>query len=354
MDATKAKSFAKVYEDTIALAKIQLEKALSSNIIERGNDDEPTSKQDEDADLVVTEVVQKKPQQEDGFDSDEEFPELVQKARERARLKRLQAEQTASNLSPTLTPDASGPQLHARRAATSPPPPPPEPIISILITSEIPNTDPLIVNRKISQPLKAVRVAWCHRQNFSDEMASSIILAWRRKRLYDVTTCRSLGIGIDADGNVLVKGAKDVLGEADRQIHMEAMTEEMFEEQKRAKNRERSPVPVEQDTDEFEAVNVAPAKKEEQVHIILKAKGLPDHKLIVKPVCRILSSRNELGLIFRETTTIQRMITAFRYHHELDSTREVNLMFDGERLEPSSTVGESELSDMDFIDVYIK
>lgn len=352
-EVPKAKSLAKAYEDTIALARIQLEKTLSSNIIELGSDDESNVERHEDGDLVVTEVMQKKNPQEDELDSDEEFPELVQKARERARLKRFQAEQATMNLSPTLIPDVNGIQSQTQHAVTPPPPPPPEPIIAILITSEIPNTEPLIVRRKISQSLKPVRVAWCYRQGFDVEMTSSIILTWRARRLYDVTTCRSLGIGVDADGNVLLKGEKDVLGEADRQIHMEAMTEEMFEEKKRMKDCERSPITMEQDTSEIEVVNVEP-KQEEQVRIILKAKGLPDQKLIVKLVCGLRSFYGGVCLMIGQSTTIQRVISAFRMEHKIDPAREVNLRFDGERLEPSATVQESDLSDLDFIDAHIR
>ena len=349
----KAKSLAKAYEDTIAFARIQLEKTLSSNIIELGSDGESNVEQHIDDDLVVTEVMQKKPPQEDELDSDEEFPELVHKARERARLKRFQAEQATMNLSPTPIPDVDGVRSQTQHAVTPPLPPPPEPIIAILITSEIPNTEPLIVHRKISQSLKPVRIAWCHRQEFDVEITSSIILTWRGRRLYDVTTCRSLGIGVDADGNVLLKGEKDVLGEADRQIHMEAMTEKVFEEKKRMKDRERSPTIVEQDTQEVEVVNSEP-KQEKQVRIILKAKGLPDQKLIVKLVCRSRSFYGRMSLTIGQSTTIQRVISAFRMEHKIDSAKEVSLRFDGERLEPSATVQESDLSDLDFIDAHIR
>lgn len=39
---------------------------------------------------------------------------------------------------------------------------------------------------------------------------------------------------------------------------------------------------------------------------------------------------------------------------EVGTDKEVFLSFDGERLAPEMKVGETELSDMDFIDVYVK
>ncbi|GKZ40163.1 hypothetical protein AbraIFM66950_002731, partial [Aspergillus brasiliensis] len=71
---------------------------------------------------------------------------------------------------------------------------PKEPIVQILITSRIPNTRPLIVRRKMNQSLKDVRLAWCNRQHFNKEMQDSVFLTWKGKRLFDVTTCRSLGV----------------------------------------------------------------------------------------------------------------------------------------------------------------
>ena len=48
------------------------------------------------------------------------------------------------------------------------------------------------------------------------------------------------------------------------------------------------------------------------------------------------------------------MINAFRTQTEISSEKEVNLMFDGEKLSPETAVGETELSDMDTLDVFVK
>lgn len=49
------------------------------------------------------------------------------------------------------------------------------------------------------------------------------------------------------------------------------------------------------------------------------------------------------------------MIAAFcRANPTATEQKEVYLMFDGDRLEPEMRVGETELSDMDHIDVYVK
>ena len=51
---------------------------------------------------------------------------------------------------------------------------------------------------------------------------------------------------------------------------------------------------------------------------------------------------------------MSRIIGAFRGANKIELDKEVYLVFDGERLEPPTKVGDTELSDMDFIDVYVK
>ncbi|KAL9121627.1 MAG: hypothetical protein Q9187_001819 [Circinaria calcarea] len=334
---TAPKTLVHSYEEAIATSKLQLERTLQSKIIDLGDDEEPDSAHEDEADIEVTAVKVTKPSEYDDFElSDEEFPELARQAREKARRKRLQAD-----ISATTTPDPPATleskaidQLAAVHAPTPLPPPLPEPVISILITSNIPNTLPLIVNRRLSQRLREVRVTWCQKQSFTSDFSSTVVLTWRGKRLFDITSCKSLGIGVDADGNIVTKGEKDILGEENRQIHMEAMTEEMFEDRRKAKAEDPSVTTHEQDTEE-------PAEEqpqqEEQVKIILKAKGFADFKLIVKP-----------------STLMSRIIGAFRGANKIEPDKDVYLVFDGERLDPPTRVGDTELSDMDYIDVYVK
>ena len=295
---TSPKSLAKRYEDTIAASKIQLERALQSNIIDLEDDEKRGSAHEDESDIEVTAVKITKPSEYDDFElSDEEFPELARQAREKARRKRLQ-----EDISITSTPDP--PLISESKTSdhpvsvhvpTPPPPPLPEPAISILITSRISNTLPLIVNRRLSQRLKEVRVTWCQRQNFTSDFSSTVVLTWRGKRLFDVTSCKSLGIGVDADGNIVTKGEKDILGEENRQIHMEAMTEEMFEDRRKAKVEDMGSTSQVQEVEE--PMEERP-QQEEQVKIILKAKGFPDFKLIVKPVRLELSYLQDAVLMF--------------------------------------------------------
>ena len=282
------KSLAKRYQEAVDAPKFaKKEHSYQSKIIDFKDEESGSKtqeKDDEDEDLQTTTIRPAKPSQPDDEPaSDEEFPELARKAREKARMKRLEAETEDATPDPCPSVSASGHSRRSRFIPRSTPPPPSDAVVQILITSRIKNTEPLIVSRKISQRLKDVRVTWCQRQGFSQEFMDTVFLTWRGKRLFDVTTCKSLGIAVDKDGSIMTKGQKDILGEEDRQIHMETMTENILQMYRKEKRHATGEDEV-NDHDSQEEV-VAQPKQEAQVRIILKAKGVDDFKLIVKPVC---------------------------------------------------------------------
>ena len=288
-------SLSKRYEDTVAAIKNKEKQApVQSTIIDLDNDDDDGGyglPPPVDDDAVVTIVKPKPlPEEEDYPPSDEEFADLARKAREKARRKRLEEDIASTVQTPPPPAGANSPYLEAHPVPQSAIAPS-DPVVQILITSHIPDTDPLIVQRRLGQRLKDVRVTWCQRQSFTPEFTSTVFLTWRGKRLFDVTSCKSLGIGVNSAGDIVTKGQKDMLGEEDRQIHMEAMTNEIFEEYRKAKQKG---VVRQDDKDEVEEVVEAPPKLEVQVRIILKAKGFDDFKLIVKPVLCFHISINKI------------------------------------------------------------
>ncbi|KAG7007076.1 hypothetical protein G7Y79_00011g029740 [Physcia stellaris] len=290
---------------------------------------------DDDEVLVVAQARKPPPPEEDDFPvSDEEYADLARKAREKARRKRLEDDVLIETRRrpPSIDRDSQS-QRHLPTHISTPPPASLDPEVHILITSRLDNASPLIIKRRLSQRLKDVRLHWCSHNQFTDEMASTIFLTWRGKRLFDVTSCKSLGIAVDKDGRVMAKEQDDILAEEERKIHMEAMTKEIYEACQKA----RRQVTEQQDGDyEEEELPVQQKPPEDQVRLILKAKGFNDFKLIAKPA-----------------TTIARMIAGFRKANPAGTeNREVFIVFDGDRLEPEITVSETELSDLDEVDVY--
>lgn len=103
-------------------------------------------------------------------------------------------------------------------------------------------------------------------------------------RVYDVTTCRSLGLEVDSFGNLTFKGGE---GEEDvDKVHLEAVTEETFRQKKLEKaedSQKRNGESSAHAEDEAELQSTEPAK-EEFIRLLLKAKGEEDFKLKVKAV----------------------------------------------------------------------
>ncbi len=56
----------------------------------------------------------------------------------------------------------------------------------------------------------------------------------------------------------------------------------------------------------------------------------------------------------RKATLISKIVNTFRKTHQIDGEKELCLMFDGDRLSPQGKVADTELSDMDYVDVYIR
>lgn len=279
------KSLARRYDHYITARKRDEEpKPSPSNVIVLEDDKEDNGDQEDSNDPQVTMIKVSKPLEDDDFPaSEEEFPELARKAREKARRKRLETDIAFEPPNRSFTTGESGCIQPSQLIPQSTPPlPQPDSIVQIMITSQIENTEPLIVRRKVSQRLKDVRLAWCHRQEFSPEFIPTVFLTWKGKRLFDVTTCKSLGITVDQYGNILVKGHKDIMEEVVGQIHMEAMTDKILEEYRKTKFRAML-----NEDEEDAAVPNEPSperKKELQVKIVLKARGYEDLKLIVRPV----------------------------------------------------------------------
>ncbi|KAL3441125.1 ubiquitin-2 like Rad60 SUMO-like-domain-containing protein [Aspergillus insuetus] len=206
-------------------------------------------------------------------------------------------------------------------------------VVQILITSKIANTRPLIIHRKMSQSLKGVRLAWCIHQNLPEELHPTIILTWKGRRLFDVTTCRSLNINAHSAFSKDTSAFGDIFGEAqDIRIHMEAVTEESFA------------AVYQPSLNMFGSGSTPPASAEPRntdqaprSEIVLKCPGLDDFRLRVTP-----------------ETNVSHVVTAFREARGISTEFEVYLAFDGDRLNPQSCLADHEMDDGDMIDVLVK
>ncbi|TVY49010.1 hypothetical protein LOCC1_G000777 [Lachnellula occidentalis] len=266
--------------------------------------------------------------------SDEEFPELLQQARERERLKILEREKESKSFeeqnhtSNELDDDIF--QTETSKAVV-------DPIIEVLVTSKIDGTKPLLVKRKVSQRLLEVRLAWCdHQTNEGQRMASeikdSIFLTWKEKRLYDVTNCKSLNLKIDSSGKI--SSQSDGV-DGNGRVHLEAWTEDIFKayQKKQAARLQREQDGVDEDPEKVIEEEIVVKK----IRLILKSRELGETKMAVKP-----------------TTLIQKLINAFRQDKKVAEDQEISLQVDGEKLDPEEKIEDTELEDMEVVEVHIR
>ncbi|KAJ5818284.1 hypothetical protein N7474_003875 [Penicillium riverlandense] len=244
--------------------------------------------------------------------------------------------ESASDAHDTMNKDVQRP---LDTTITSPHPPPPlikpepaakpEPNVQILISSDIINTKPLLVHRKMSQGLREVRLAWCKRQNFTEDMQSSVYLTWKGRRLFDVTTCKSLGLNMDSS---TIPEMDDELSSspAELKIHMKAVSDTLPTASPSASSPDAGTGKKSPPGDEAD-------EQAQPIRIVLRSPGMNDFRIKA-----------------RLKTPVSRLISAFRDKHDIPSDADVALVFDGDRLDPDTCLQDYDIDDLDLVDVQIK
>lgn len=271
-------------------------------------------------------------EEEDPLMSDEEFPELVQRAREREKQKELErlsvnrsfGEKNHMSSKPAALPvddifqDSSAPEV--------------DPIVEILVTSCMEGTNPLLVRRRLNQRLKEVRLSWCDKQSlngapFPPHMRPSIFLTWNGKRLFDASTCKHLGIKLGSDGRF--SGDGEGFDDSGR-LHFEAWTEDLFMAYQNQVQSQQEGGEGEEEAEETQE----PADK---IRLFLKGRDTEPFRIRVKP-----------------STTVDKIILAFRNGNSIPVEQPISLYFDGEKMDPGLRIDDSELADMDTVEVHLK
>ncbi|KAJ6790187.1 hypothetical protein PWT90_07893 [Aphanocladium album] len=317
----------------------------------------------------------------DAPEDDDEFAEYVRRAQEQRDKHLLQREQEAAEgfgaapAPSSLTPAA--PDLAASASSSPALDKAGKQIIDIVITSEVPSSRMCLIKFHFDRPLRVVRDSWTalqHRHNVPlrvDRGDDDVILTWRRKKVYMVSTLLSLGIRpSDAgDGSVIVEGyrntsssssssgggggggggSREGFNESRTRVHMQAWTPALFAEMERAEEDERRRREAEEtsggggtqdtaaDDEDGEAAAEDAAATVTKLRVILKSKDLEPVRLKVMP----------------ETTT-ETLVAAFCAQRGVGEDRDVGLWFDGMRLEQGATMADADIDDMDTIEVHVK
>jgi hypothetical protein len=293
-------------------------------------------------------------------DEDEYTLELKRRAREKLRLQKLGL--NASNPRTTEPPSTkSGPlqlqspsQLDSAKSPSEAPayqsPPPPsalkerdEAIVRILIRSAIPQTNELIVNRRVSQNLQHVKEVWCKRQGFDAAMTRKVFLTWRGNKLFNTTTCTHILRNLKAEKKKSRVGILDSDDEdsdpSNGRIEVEAVTEDILTEREKLKEREDRLADVSNGHEGMsgEEAGEPQPQKEPDVQLMLNSPGLESVLLKVRP-----------------TTLVSKVMAGFKKIRDIEQGKTCWLIFDGERLDPETRIADTEIEDGDVVDVQIR
>jgi hypothetical protein len=293
-------------------------------------------------------------------DEDEYTLELKRKAREKARLRKLGLETSKSMTPEPRITKSHSPQLgglsqsgSAKSPAETPlykaPPPIPKPKkegdikVMILIRTAIPNTNELIVNRWASQNLQQVKEAWCKRQGFDAAMGRKVFLTWRGNKLFNATTLTHILRTLKAEKKKSGIGNLDSDDEdsdpSEGKIEVEAVTEDILAERKRLKEKEDRLADASNGDEGLsgEETGEPQPQKEPDVQLMLNSPGLEPVLLKVRP-----------------TTLVSKIMAGFKKIRHVEQGKTCWLIFDGERLDPETRIGDTEIEDGDAVDVQIR
>ncbi|KAK3352816.1 ubiquitin-2 like Rad60 SUMO-like-domain-containing protein [Lasiosphaeria hispida] len=207
-------------------------------------------------------------------------------------------------------------------------------VITVFVNSRLEGTVPLGASRKLGQGMRVILDTWIaiQRNNaklyISEEQAEGLFMTWKGNKVYDHTTIASLGVEVDANGDL--KG-----GEGDGVFRgglaLEVWTEESHAEYIKEKELKRAQMLGFDDNDDsldyaVKEEEAPPAPKPKGIRVVLKAKDSDPFKISI-----------------RNDTTVTDLLQVFRDNHEIDSSLELALYFDGERLEDESAVADADL-----------
>ncbi|KAF2142139.1 uncharacterized protein K452DRAFT_358592 [Aplosporella prunicola CBS 121167] len=313
------------YEDNVSAHKEGQKQAVVVDLGSSSGDDEPHPA----AAPKPKENSVPKDEDDDISESDPELREIIRESRRKRRLaqqaKTMQGAPSV-NIGHSGSTPSTGP--NTPNAANAPP----DPSLKIFVNPRIPNTKPLIVTRKLSQRMKEVREAWCKRQGFDRETSEMVFFTFRGIRLYDVATGRSLGLTVNSEGHLAMNGRQDAFDDEGGKVEVEAWTQELFDEDKKAARQITEPQP------EIDDEEPPPEQKKDQIKVVIKSREYNECKLIVKP-----------------TTTFERMANAYHNRMQLPEEKKGKFYFafDGDRLDPTQTMAElDDFEDGDSLEVF--
>ena len=226
-------------------------------------------------------------------------------------------------------------------------------IIQVMVTSPLASSaPPLIAKRRINQSVQLLLTVWVNRARdagiaIPEDVAAGLFLTWKGHKIYGHSTLASLGVEVDAQGEVRRGRGGGAEGYAHDGILLEVWSEEAYEAFLAEKGKKRA---LEWGADEEDPVadsDGVPYEVEAEPEVPRK-KGI---KIVLKA-----KEHEPLKMTTRDDTTVETLVEAFRTQREIGPEWEVAIWFDGERLDEESLVTEIDIDpeEVNQLEVHIK
>ncbi|KAI1775635.1 hypothetical protein F4818DRAFT_383895 [Hypoxylon cercidicola] len=223
-----------------------------------------------------------------------------------------------------------------------------DPVVQILIHSQLENIHTLMFRRKLSQQLAVVYKTWVEQQVAKHSLIprpvlESMFFTWKGNKVYPHTSLRTLGIKPDQNGNLYPSWKKDQEGYHTRdRVLFEAWTQELYDEYLKEKERQRlrdlgELLDDDEPEEEQESEEPENSQEDKKIRVQFKAKNAPAKNATV-----------------RSSTTAAQLVKVYRRLADISADMTIELHWDGEVLDPDTTVEEADIEDMDSIEVHVK
>lgn len=305
-------------------------------------------------------------------EDDEYLKELKRKAREEAKTKTLQSIATSGSANANAS-------LHTIRLSTPDAPSDtshdiPHDTVQLLIQTIIPNCPAIMIARRPSQTLESVHKYFCEHHHLSEKLRPKVFFTWNNQRLFNSTTTRSIleqirrKYGHDkSNGKIMLEAVTDEIythrlrqkEESRRRaenpdpdfINNDPLTgpaqdnewtNDPSSEQQQATAPPLHPHPPYPNTPASSTITPAPAPAPKSPGLVIKL--TPEDASTLPPLQLRVHAHN----------TIDRIVRGYKSRMAIPATREVYLVFEGERLDGALSVADAAFEDGDSVDVRCK
>ncbi|AEO67109.1 uncharacterized protein THITE_2115919 [Thermothielavioides terrestris NRRL 8126] len=226
-------------------------------------------------------------------------------------------------------------------------------VVKLFMVSQLPGAaPPILVKRRLNQGVQLLLDVWVANARakgveIPDDVASRLFLTWKGNKIYSHSTLASLGVQVDAQGNL---EGHDGEGYHRDGLLLEVWTEEAYAAYMEERGRKRGLILGPEDD-----LRLAAASGEEPSSPPPPVQQQPPRRKGIKIVLKA-KEHEPLKLTGKDDTTVEALIEAFRAQRSIGPEWDVAIYFDGERLDQECMIADIDVDpdEANQLEVHIK